>query len=113
MDQLLKKRVSAGALSTNTHLLRWVEKMAELCKPAAIHWVDGSQGEYDALCAEMVASGTFIRLNQELWPGCFLRAQRRERRRAGGGPHLHLLAVEGGRRPDQQLGGSVRDAQDA
>jgi phosphoenolpyruvate carboxykinase (GTP) len=72
MDQMVKTRVSAGALSTNTHLLRWVEKMAELCKPAAIHWVDGSQEEFDTLCGEMVASGTFTRLDPELWPGCFL-----------------------------------------
>src|SRR5579883_2922686 len=58
-------------LSKNKHLLRWVEKMAELTKPAHIHWVDGSQEEYDALCAQMVESGTFIKLNQDLWPGCY------------------------------------------
>src|ERR1700688_2344255 len=46
--------------------------MAELTRPARIHWVDGSPEEYDQLCDEMVASGTFIRLNQDLWPGCFL-----------------------------------------
>ena len=56
-------------LSTNHHLLRWVEKMARLTLPAAIHWVDGTQQEYDALCAQMVASGTFIKLNEKLWPG--------------------------------------------
>lgn len=58
-------------LSDNEHLLRWVEKMAQLTRPAAIHWVDGSQEENEALCAEMVASGTFIKLNEELWPGCY------------------------------------------
>jgi phosphoenolpyruvate carboxykinase (GTP) len=58
-------------LSENKHLLRWVEKMAELTTPANIHWVDGSQEEYDALCAQMVEGGTFIKLNQELWPGCY------------------------------------------
>ncbi len=63
---------SATPLSTNKHLLRWVEKMAELCKPDTIHWVDGSQGEYNALCAQMVASGTFIKLNQKKWPHCYL-----------------------------------------
>jgi phosphoenolpyruvate carboxykinase (GTP) len=58
-------------LSSNKHLLRWVEKMAELTKPKDIHWVDGSQEEYDALCAQMVEGGTFIKLNEELWPGCY------------------------------------------
>jgi phosphoenolpyruvate carboxykinase (GTP) len=53
-------------------LLRWVEKMAELCKPDAIHWVDGSQSEYNSLCAQMVAGGTFIKLNQKKWPNCYL-----------------------------------------
>ena len=61
----------AKPLTTNKHLIRWVEKMAELTQPAAIHWVDGSQQEYDWLCNEMVASGTLTRLNQEKWPGCF------------------------------------------
>jgi phosphoenolpyruvate carboxykinase (GTP) len=45
--------------------------MAELTKPAAIHWVNGSQQENDALCRQMVDNGTFIRLNQDLWPGCY------------------------------------------
>jgi phosphoenolpyruvate carboxykinase (GTP) len=45
--------------------------MADLTTPAAIHWVDGSQEEYDRLCDEMIANGTFIRLNQDLWPGCY------------------------------------------
>jgi phosphoenolpyruvate carboxykinase (GTP) len=59
-------------LTTNAHLLKWVEKMAALTTPAAIHWVDGSQEEYDGLCARLVAGGTFTKLNEKLWPGCFL-----------------------------------------
>src|SRR5947209_17056372 len=65
------ERNPATPLSTNVHLLNWVEKMANLTKPAGIHWVDGSQAEDEALKAEMVASGTLIKLNQELWPGCY------------------------------------------
>jgi phosphoenolpyruvate carboxykinase (GTP) len=64
-------RTSAQPLSNNTHLLNWVDKMAALTKPAAIHWVDGSQQENDDLCNLLVEGGTFIKLNQELWPGCF------------------------------------------
>ncbi|MEO8481570.1 MAG: phosphoenolpyruvate carboxykinase (GTP) [Acidobacteriota bacterium] len=58
-------------LSRNTHLLRWVDKMRELTKPAAVHWIDGSQDEYDFLCDRLVAAGTFQKLNEDLWPGCF------------------------------------------
>jgi len=59
------------ALTENKHLLKWVEKMAELTKPQSIHWVDGSKEEYDTLCAQMVEGGTFVKLNEKLWPGCF------------------------------------------
>ena len=58
-------------LSENNHLLRWVEKMAKLTKPASIHWVDGSQQEYDSLCELLIENGTFTKLNQDLWPGCY------------------------------------------
>jgi phosphoenolpyruvate carboxykinase (GTP) len=58
-------------MTTNKNLIRWVEKMAELTQPDNIHWVDGSQKEYDALCNQLVEAGTFTRLNPELWPGCF------------------------------------------
>jgi phosphoenolpyruvate carboxykinase (GTP) len=45
--------------------------MRHLTTPAAVHWVDGSQEEYDALCAQMVDAGTLTRLNEDLWPGCY------------------------------------------
>jgi phosphoenolpyruvate carboxykinase (GTP) len=41
--------VVAAPLTRNKHLIRWVDKMAELTQPASIHWVDGSQQEYDWL----------------------------------------------------------------
>ncbi len=46
------------ALSSNKHLLRWVEKMAELTKPDNIHWVDGSEEENEKLCAQIHAART-------------------------------------------------------
>jgi len=45
--------------------------MARLTKPATVHWVDGSRQEYENLCSQMTANGTFTRLNEELWPGCY------------------------------------------
>ena len=63
--------IRTQAPTTNKHLLRWVEKMVELTEPERVRWVNGSQEEYDRLCAEMVEAGTFTKLNQTLWPGCF------------------------------------------
>jgi phosphoenolpyruvate carboxykinase (GTP) len=67
----MSRRDVSKPLSTNPHLCKWVQKMAELTQPAAIHWVDGSLEEYEALCAQMVEAGTFIKLNEQLWPGCY------------------------------------------
>ncbi|HVK07001.1 MAG TPA: phosphoenolpyruvate carboxykinase (GTP) [Armatimonadaceae bacterium] len=57
---------------TNSELREWVEQVAALCQPEGVHWADGSQEEYDALCQQMVESGTFLRLNPEKRPNCFL-----------------------------------------
>ena len=71
LTQEVAHRNTATPLSKNTHLLNWVEKMGNLTKPDAIHWVDGSKEEDETLKAQMVASGTFTKLNEELWPGCY------------------------------------------
>ncbi len=43
----------------NPQLIAWVSEMVALCKPAKVHWCDGSQAEYDALCQQLVHAGTF------------------------------------------------------
>ncbi len=53
-------------------LVAWVQEIAALTLPDQIHWCDGSQTEYDALCEQMVASGTFVRLNPAKRPNSFL-----------------------------------------
>jgi len=67
----MKTRNPATPLSNNQKLLKWVDEIAQLTKPAAIHWVDGSQEENDALCDLLVKAGTYIKLNEKLWPGCY------------------------------------------
>jgi phosphoenolpyruvate carboxykinase (GTP) len=39
--------VTISPPTTNKHLIRWVEKMVDLTQPERIHWIDGSQAEYD------------------------------------------------------------------
>ena len=63
--------LTSSVPTTNKHLIRWVEKMADLCQPTRIHWVDGSQAEYERLCQSLVDACTFTKLNEELWPGCY------------------------------------------
>jgi phosphoenolpyruvate carboxykinase (GTP) len=61
-----------GPEINNEPLLEWVKTVAYLTKPDRIRICDGSQEEYNTLCDQMVASGTFIRLNEEKRPNSFL-----------------------------------------
>jgi GTP-dependent phosphoenolpyruvate carboxykinase len=65
--------LKAPAYLRNPRLIAWVSDMATLCKPAAIHWCDGSQEEYQMLCQRLVDAGTFtkpVRIGQRSvgWP---------------------------------------------
>ena len=61
-----------GAQTNNQVLFDWINTTVDLCKPDRVHICDGSQAENDKLCNQMVASGTFIRLNEEKRPNSFL-----------------------------------------
>jgi len=52
--------------------VEWVEGIAALARPEAIHWCDGSAEEYDALCQALVDAGTFQRLSDAKRPGSYL-----------------------------------------
>jgi phosphoenolpyruvate carboxykinase (GTP) len=60
-----------SAPTTHLRLLTWVREVAELTTPDRIVWVDGSEAEWRRLSDELVASGTLVRLNDELKPNSF------------------------------------------
>ena len=62
----------APAWVRHSGLRQWVSEVARLAKPERIVWCDGSQAEYDRLCGELVAAGTFVRLNDKLRPNSYL-----------------------------------------
>lgn len=66
---------SALALAYRKSLIKeidtWVLSIAELTKPEAIYWCDGSKDEYKQFCDLLVEKGTFIRLNEEKRPNSF------------------------------------------
>jgi phosphoenolpyruvate carboxykinase (GTP) len=56
----------------NEKLLAWVDQVAELARPDAIHWCDGTAAEYDALAQQLVDAGTFERLSEAKRPNSYL-----------------------------------------
>ena len=59
------------ATTTNERLKAWVDEWAAVLEPDAIHWCDGSAEEYDRLAAELVAAGTFTRLDEAKRPNSY------------------------------------------
>ena len=57
--------------TSNANLNAWVTQWAAILQPENVYWCDGSQNEYDALCRELVKSGTFTKLDDAKRPNSF------------------------------------------
>lgn len=53
-------------------LIDWVNKMARICRPDDIVWIDGSDEQVEKLREDAITQGELIPLNQEKLPDCFL-----------------------------------------
>jgi phosphoenolpyruvate carboxykinase (GTP) len=57
--------------TSHPRLRAWVEEIAALTRPDRIHWVNGSDAEWEALTDQLVSTGTFVRLNPDKKPNSF------------------------------------------
>jgi phosphoenolpyruvate carboxykinase (GTP) len=64
--------VDGAPQQANADVQAWVASCIELCQPDQVVWCDGSAQQKQQFIEQGVADGTFIKLNQETLPGCYL-----------------------------------------
>jgi phosphoenolpyruvate carboxykinase (GTP) len=60
-----------SATTNHARLQQWVSDWAAVFEPTNIVWCDGSAEEYDRLCGELVAAGTFAKLDDAKRPNSY------------------------------------------
>ncbi len=63
-----------AAPTRHAKLIAWVREIAALTKPDRVHWCDGSEAEFQAISADLVAKGTLKPLDPKKRPNSFYAA---------------------------------------
>ena len=61
-----------AATINHDELTAWIEKWKAIFQPSSVHVCDGSAEEYEQLCQQLVAAGTFTRLDEAKRPSSYL-----------------------------------------
>ena len=59
------------ALTKNSNVLKWIDDVVSMTKPANVMWIDGSEEQLKTLREEACETGELRLLNQEKYPGCY------------------------------------------
>ena len=63
--------ISSTYRSSHQQLQSWVDEVAALTKPDRVRWCEGTPEEWTTITDELVASGTFVRLDESTKPNSF------------------------------------------
>ena len=72
MSSLTVEVATSSRENRNKQLARWVDEVAQMCRPDKIHWCDGSPAEYQQMRRLMILSGTAFPLDEKKRPNSIL-----------------------------------------
>lgn len=58
-------------LTSNKNVLKWIDEVVSMTKPAKVMWIDGSEEQLNMLREEACKTGELKALNKEKYPGCY------------------------------------------